>query len=257
MHPNKKFDLAVVSLLIMLGAGLSLIFSLKPLVGGFISLLPPALYLILREKKNLLKIALAVIVFGMIFGFVFDFIATLNEAWIVTQLVFPVRIFGFYPLLDDIIGFILMTLLIVVFYEHFLDDEKNRKISKNFLVALIPSSIVLVFVLIAYLINPSLLKIPYVYLVMGLSAIVFPIFAVLYKPKLLGKFLKIAAFFFGVWLIIELVILKTGGWIFPGYYIGQVELFGLKFPFEELFFWMLFYASTVVAYYEFFIDDKK
>ena len=87
MHPNKKFDLAVVSLLIMLGAGLSLIFSLKPLTGGFIAFLPPALYLILREKKNLLKIALAVIVFGMIFGFVFD----------LSKLFWQVFYWGYFP----------------------------------------------------------------------------------------------------------------------------------------------------------------
>ena len=257
MRPNKKIDLAVVAFLIIVGSLIALFLSLKPLTGGIVGFLPAVLYLFLRERKNLKKISWAVIIFGVIFGFIFDFIATLNDAWIVTQVVFPWRLFGFYPLIDDIIGFILMTLIIITFYEHFLDDEKDSKVSKNLLFALVPTSIVLVVILVLYTINPFLLEIPYIYLVTGFLAIIFPIFAVLCKPALLGKLLKTAAFFFFVWFIAELVALKTGGWIFPGQYIGKVEIFGLMFPFEELFFWMLFYASTIVAYYEFFIDDKQ
>jgi hypothetical protein len=144
-----------------------------------------------------------------------------------------------------------------VFYEHFLDDEKNRRISRNLKWALLLSLIVLAFVFIAYIINPNLLKIHYTYLVGGLLAIVFPLVVCLYKPRFLGRFLKLAGFFFVVWFILEVVCLKTGGWIFPGEYVGTVEIFNLRFPFEELFFWMMWYAAVVVSYYEVFIDDEK
>jgi hypothetical protein len=257
MKANKKFDLLIVLLLLGITAGISLIFNLKPAIGGVLYTLIPSLYLILRKKKNFWKIFWAVIVLGVIFGFVFDFIVTLNDGWIVPRLVFPFRLFGFYPVFDDILGFMLMTLFIVVFYEHFLDDEKNKRISRNLKWLLVASLAGLVFMFIIYFINPGLLKLPYIYLITGLAAIIFPLLFSLNRPRFLNKVLRVSAFFFAVWFIAELVALKTGGWIFPGKYIGMVEVFGLRFPFEELFFWMLWYAATVVSYYECFIDDKK
>lgn len=257
MKINKKFDLLIVFLLLGITAGITLVFNLKPAAGGTLYALIPSLYLILREKKNFWKIFWAVIVLGIIFGFIFDFIVTFNEGWIVPRLVVPFRLFGFYPVFDDILGFMLMTLLIIVFYEHFLDDEKNKRISKNLRWLLIASLTGLALLFIIYFINPNLLKIPYIYLVTGLAAVIFPLWFSSNKPRFLGKVLKVSTFFFVVWFVAELVALKTGGWIFPGEYIGMVEVFGLRFPFEELFFWMLWYAATVVSYYEFFIDDKK
>ncbi|MDA2936626.1 hypothetical protein MYX06_05415 [Patescibacteria group bacterium AH-259-L05] len=151
---NKKVDLAVIFLFIGIFAIVSLIFNLKPLVGGTLYFLISSIYLILRERKNFLKIFWAVIIFGVIFGIIFDFIETFNKAWVVTRLVFPWKILGVLPI-DDIFGFMLMTLFIIVFYEHFLDDEKNSRISNNLKWALIPSLSVLIFTLIIYLINPK------------------------------------------------------------------------------------------------------
>lgn len=257
MKENKKFDLLVVFIILAVAVLVSLFCNLKPIIVFLLYLLTPSIYLILREKKNFKKIFWAVIIFGVIFGLGFDFIVTFNEGWIVTRLIFPAKIFGFYPIIDDILGFMLMTLFMVVFYEHFLDDEKNRRISRNLKLALIVSLIVLVFIFVIYLINPALLKIPYVYLVCGLVAIAFPIVINLHRPRFLGKFFKLAAFFFVVWFVLELVCLKNSGWIFPGQYIGTVEIFGLKFPFEELFFWMMWYAAAVASYYEVIVDDQK
>lgn len=252
-----RIDLLVVFFLLGITAGISLLFNLVPLIVFLLYLLLPSIYLILRQKKNFWKIFWAVVIFGIIFGFGFDFVVTLNEGWIVTRLVFPFRLFGFYPLIDDIFAFMIMTLFIVVFYEHFLDDEKNRRISKNLKWVLVFSLVILALTLIVYFINPALLRIPYTYLAGGLLAIAFPFAVSLYKPRFLGKFLKLAAFFFVAWFVLEIVCLKNGGWIFPGEYIGTVEIFGLKFPFEELFFWMMWYAAAVVSYYEAFIDDEK
>ncbi|MBI1961379.1 MAG: hypothetical protein HYS45_01605 [Parcubacteria group bacterium] len=257
MVRKKQIDLIVVSTLIIAGAGITVLFSLTPLALGLLTLLIPSAYLIARKKKNPKKIVLAVVIFGAIFGFIFDFIVTLNEGWIVTRLMFPVRLFDFYPLVDDIIGFMLMTLMIVVFYEHFLDDEKNPRVSKNAVWSVIPSVLILIFILALYIINPALLSVPYVYLIGGAIAIVFPLYVALRKPKITDKLFKIAAFFFFVWLVLELAALKTEGWIFTGEYIGSVEIIGLVFPFEELFFWMMWYAASVVVYYEYYIDDKK
>lgn len=210
----------------------------------------------IREGKNYKKIAIAVLLIGGIFGFIFDFIETFNKAWIVDRLVFPWKVFGVLPI-DDIVGFLLMTLFVVVFYEHFLDDEKNKRISPSLIFALAPSLLVTFAVVIVFLIKPNILQMPYAYFYGGLIAISFPVLYIFFRPHLLSKFLKIAAFFFIIWFVAEIVAIKTGGWYFPGNYIGNVSVFGVSFPFEELFFWMMFYAASISAYYEKMIDDER
>ena len=150
-----------------------------------------------------------------------------------------------------------MTLFIVVFYERFIDDEKDRKISKNIIFALIPSILATIAIVVIFKVNPGALIIPYAYLVGGIAAIIPLIILIIYKPKLFPKFVFIAVPFSIIWFIAEIVTLKTGGWIFLGQYVGTVTVFGLIFPFEELFFWMMMYAASVISYYEFFLDDLR
>ncbi len=235
---------------------ISLIFNLKPLIGAGLALLSPSFYLILREKKNLKKIFWAVLIFGGLFGFVFDFIETFNKAWIMEELVFPWKILGILPV-DDILGFFMMTLLIVLFYEHFIDDEKDKRISKNTIFVLIPSILAAIAIVVLFSINPEILTISYAYLVGGIAAMIPLIIITILKPKLLRKFVYIAVPFFFLWFLWEMIALKTGGWIFTGQYIGLVTVFGLTFPVEELFFWTMMYSSSIVSYYEFFIDDLR
>ena len=254
---NKKIDFLVVSLIVMSSAIAALKFNWKPLTFSAYACLIPSSYLAIRIKKNWKKILLATFIFGIIFGFIFDFIETLNKAWYMERLVFPWRILGIVPL-DDIIGFMLMTLFIVVFYEHFLDDEENKRISKNLIWSLVPSILVMAVIIIVYLrFGPTKFNMSYVYLKGGLASIVLPLVVSFWKPKLLGKLLKIGALSFFFVFTGEIVALKTGAWVFLGQYIGTVSIFGVVFPFEELFFWMMMYATTIVSYYELFIDDMK
>ena len=254
---NKRLDFLVVCFFVFLGPFLTVIVNLKPLEGGIISMLFPSIYLIVREKKNMKKIALAVLIFGGIFMGLFDFMETLNSAWVMERLVFSWRIFGVLPF-DDVVGFSLMTLLVVTFYEHFIDDEKNKRISKNLMWALIPSAIVaVVFIIVSTFVVWEPFNIRYVYLFGGIVAIAVPLAVAYVKPKLITKLLSVSAFFFVVWFLAEIAAIKTGGLTFPGEYIGTVTVFGATFPFEELFFWMMMYAASVVSYYELFIDDLQ
>ena len=254
---DKKIDLLVISLIVIISAIIGLRFNLKPLIIAIFAWFIPPLYLSIRKKKNWPKILLATFVFGGIFGFVFDFIETINKAWYVGRLVIPWRILGVVPI-DDIIGFLFMTFFIVVFYEHFIDDEKNRQLSKNFIWSLIPSALVMLVIILVFITSGSTrFDMSYIYLKGGLAAILLPVIISFWKPKLLGKLLKIGVFFFFLWFLSEIVALKTGGWIFPGQYIGTVSILGVTFPFEEFFFWMMVYASSIVSYYELFVDDIK
>ena len=256
MNNKKKLDLLLTFVIFVGWSIVSLVFRFGPLLGGGLSVLLPSIYLMRRENKNNKKIFWAVLLLGGLWGFVFDFIATLNGAWFVSNLLFPWRVFGVLPV-DDIIGFLLMTLFMVVFYEHFIDDEKNKKISKNLIFSLIPPILAGFAVMLFIFLNRSGKIISFMYFYGGLAMVLPLVVITLYKPKLFRKFLYMSAAFFFIWFVAEVVALKTGGWFFFGQYVGMVSVFGVRFPFEELFFWMMLYASTTTAYYELFIDDMK
>ena len=253
---SKQVDLVVVSLIFIIASSASLIFNFKPLIVGIVTLLIPSLYLLFRKSENLLKIIIAVAVFGGLFGFIFDFIVTLNNGWIVSDLVVPFRLFDFYPLVDDILGFMLMTLFIITFYEHFLDDYRIKKISSSIWRAIIPALIAIVLILVLYFINPNILSVPYVYLVFGTLAIVKLVQVGISQKRFLLKFLYMSIFFFFVWFTLELICLSNGGWKFTGQYVGIININNLIFPIEEFVFWFILYAATIVAYYENYEDRK-
>lgn len=254
---NKRFDLFITFILLVIAAAGWLFLNLNPLIGGALFTLFPSVYLIKREKKNILKIFLATVIFGGLFGFVFYFIETLNKAWSIGRLVIPWKILGVLPI-DDLLTFFLMTFFVVVFYEHFIDDEKNKRISKNIIWALTPSILATIAVVLLFLFtNKRFFMISYAYLIGGIAAITPPIVLSFYKPRLLSKLLSTAASFCIILFIAEIVALKTGGWVFLGEYIGKVSVFGITFPLEELFFWIILYAASIVSYYEFFVDDMR
>ena len=70
--------------------------------------------------------------------------------------------------------------------------------------------------------------------------------------------MKVAAYFFYLTLVYELTALTLGWWSFPSsQFIGWVEIAGIRFPFEEFFFWLVLFSAWIVSAYEFSIDDEK
>jgi len=255
--PKKRVDFIVTVIILVVAATFCVIFKIKPLLGGFIYLLVPSLYLMARESKNYKKIFWGVLTIGLFMGLLFDFLETYGGGWSTIDLTIPWRILGVPPI-DNIIGYMLMTLFTLVFYEHFLDDEKKKSISKSLPELVILSGGAMVLLLVTYIVSPhSVLVSHYAYLKGGLLAVIFPILFMFRNPRLIPKIATMASFFFFVWLVAELVVVKNSGWIYPGQYIGWVTLFDITFPIEELLFWMLFYAATIVAFYERFIDDDR
>lgn len=257
-NKSKILDLIILISIIVISTFIILYFQVKPCISTIFHFIIPSMYLILREKKNLKKILLASSVFGLIFGIPLSLIATFNNAWFIpsSQLFFPWRIFGLSPI-DEIIWFFFWVFFIITFYEHFLDDEKNKAVSKNLKYALFLSLLVLLITLIIFLISPEILKFHYAYLILGIAIILPLICLSIKKPNFIYKFSLLVIFFFFLHLILELTALKLGYLGFYGEYIGNVELFNLKFPFEEFIFWIVLSAATIVSCYEIFIDDEK
>lgn len=260
--PNgKRLDVFVLILLLSVSSFYAYVtkdlFAGKALFVAIMFLVPPIIYMGLRGgHKNWEKILVSTLVFGGLFGFSLDFIAEYTRTWTVTSLIFPIRILGVNSL-ENLIGIMLMTALTVVFYEHFVDREKNHHVSKHLIYAVLPAIFVIAYLLFVFFYQPTLLHAKYPYLIMGIFAITPTITLSFIKPNLIKKMAITAIYFFFLYFIIELFAVSYGWWVFKGNnYIGWITFFGIAFPFEELFFWMLFYAASIVSYYELFIDDE-
>lgn len=212
----------------------------------------------LRERKNYEKIGWGVMVFGILMSSVFDFVATINGAWAVNRVLFPKAVIGTWPI-ESVIGYIFMALFVIVFYEHFLDDERHPRLSRGHSRVFLFLLAVVFIVFSLYFINPDKMRFSYFYLKAGFAAIIFPVIFAFYNPQIIKKFAPLAFFFFFVWLVIEFVGVRNQNWLFPshGQFVGPVNLFGIDFPFEEVFFWFMWYPAVIVAYYEYFIDDRQ
>ncbi len=110
-----------------------------------------------------------------------------------------------------------------------------------------------------YFFLPSLLNIPYFYLWFGIILLLVPVVAqFMTHSRMDMKILKTSAYFFYLTFIYEVTALQLGWWDFPGSkFIGWVTILGVKFPIEELAFWIFLFSMAIISYYEFFDDDEK
>lgn len=256
---SKKIDILILIIFLLFGNLYSYItrdlYIGKALFSGIVFILFPAIYLGLRSKKFWKKIILSTIIFGGLFGFFFEFIQELNGSYHVVSSVLP-KIFNIIPI-DNILGHMMMTFLTLVFYEHFIDRKKSSHLSKNIFFALLPALSVIFLSLVIFFIKPDLLIISYSYFYMGIAAIIPPIFLGFSKPIFIKDMAVTAIYFFFLYFFVEIFAVKFGWWIYPGNsYVGQIYIFGITYPFEELFFWMMFYAASLVSYYELFVDNN-
>lgn len=216
--------------------------------------IPPVIYLALRHKKPWKKIILATLVFGGLFGFIFEFVQETNLAYTVLSTIFPK--FVLLPI-DNIIGHMLMALLTFTFYEHFLSESRSKVVPKRLGKIALIAGIVGVLLVIAYLFMPQLVSFSYSYAILGLVAIA-PLVVYIYKhPTDSIRMVAMIPYFFILYLVVEMFAVDNGWWIYQAEYVGNVSLFRLNFPFEELFFWMFFYAATITTYYKIAVEKKS
>jgi hypothetical protein len=259
MNKSKKIDFIVLIILALIVIPIVVFGQVKFLISTFLFLGLPSIYLIMRKTQNLKVIFSGVFLIGVILGFVFDFLATLNNAWIIPdeQLLIPYRVLGFAPV-DELICLVLWVLLMLLVYEHFFERKRVEKLHiKHFLRAgVLPAFLSLIFVIIIFFLDPNLVSFPYAYLILGLMAAAPMIYFVFHKPKILHRVLKAAPYFIFLYLIFEITALYLNQWGFPGQYIGYIEFFSFKFPLEELTFWIVISSTIVLADYKLFVDDE-
>lgn len=265
MKKSEIFDAAIFTVIIIVASSFPWLaggtFINNPLnnpgAWSFIIVIPVAIFFGLRKKKNWKKIIVGSLVFGVLFGAILEFIAHVTLAWQVPNTIFPFRILG-ASTMEALLGYIPMTCLVLIFYEHFFDKDINHKISPHIWQAITPSLLAGGLIIIIYLINPSRLIFSDPYLKMGLAAIIPVVWQLTRSPRLIVKYIKLTASLFFVFFVFEVIAVRFNYWIFPGNeYLGHVTYFGQTFPVEEIIFWMLLYPATIASYYERFVDDNK
>lgn len=259
LNTKKRFDLLVFVLLIVVSAIFSLYFRTDIIFSILLYLGLPSAYLWLREPKNTKKVFAGSILLGILLGMAYSFLAESAYAWKVNYGFFPFNhvVLGSTPFGDFIWAFLILFATIT-FYEHFLDHERQPKLSKYATLGLGVGLSTFALVLWFLSTEPDgLQEVPYGYLILGVLTATPLALLFFTKKQLLYKVMFLGIFFFILNLVFELTALQLGQWSFPGNYIASVSILGAYFPIEELLFWIVLASPSLIVCYEFLIDDRE
>lgn len=222
-------------------------------------LILPSIILSIANSKNIIKS----IIFSIISVpalLIIDYISHLNGQWWVERTVFPFKFFDLVPVENSFWVFFL-TCSTLMFYEYFFDKyPRKRLLEKRFIPVAIAFFIVPIIWFAIGFKYPIFFDINYFYLLWGSAGFLIPSILFLRKyPKTLTKFVLTGAYFFYLSIIYELTALYLNWWNFPydSTFIGWVEIFGVRFPLEEFIIWFVFCAIGILAWYEYFDDDRR
>lgn len=252
----RRTDVGVLLLFLILAPVISLTFKTTLLVSLILFYGLPSLWLSFR-MPSLIKRTLFFSFLSAVVFFIVDYIAVLDKGWFVSS-VFSYRFLGLLPI-EDSLWFFAAVYLIVMFYEYF-DDNGPHRIKHTHITLLLKIIGVLLILFVGALVfYPSLLVIPYAYLWVWIVFALVPITVTLIvHPKLRLKFLKGTLYMACLNFLFEMVALRTNLWSFPGqHFIGWVTLGGVRFPIEELLFYIATAGFALLSYYELFDDDGK
>lgn len=108
-------------------------------------------------------------------------------------------------------------------------------------------------------INSDLLHVEYFYLKTGIVVALIPlVFVLTFFPVLWKKCFATVIYFSPLFIAFELSGLYANQWEFnEGKFIDLVGISGLRFPIEELAFWIILGPVWILSYYEYFADDRR
>ncbi len=256
-HP-KKVDLLVLIGLAVFAVVTSYATQATFLFSALLFLGLPSAYLLFRSRTKKKEAFVGTLIFGVLYCFLLDYMAELNHAWYwqPDQLIFQNKIFGVVTP-DAIIWTALWVLLVILFYEHFIDKDRKDRVSKRSWVVLVIGLILFATILWLQASDPGRLKVEYAYLIFGFCSIVTLFYVMWNKPSILPKISKAALYFIPLYLVYEIVGRSLDQWHFPGNYVGGIVIGPVGFPLEEFLFWIVLSSIVVIGGYELFIDDYK
>lgn len=255
---NRAMHITLLMLYPIIASLLSFQFHLNTLWAVGLFLVVPSIHLSFLKPKIIKKALLFALPTTILLFAPIGHIASRSGQWFSFETVFP-RVFEFVAVEELLWGFFLIY-AVVLFYEFFVDREYEQFIWGKRMKYLLSffSFVFAIFVSIYYL-SPELLVIPFFYLWLGLLFVLLPlILELVRKPRLAGKFFITGAYFFFLSFLYQITAIKLNWWGYTSeFFVGWVEILGVRFPFEEFFFWFVLLAMSVLAYYEFFDDDEK
>ncbi len=260
MDKKKRIDLILFLLWPIISTVVSFIFKINNIASILLFLGIPCIYLSIKAKSHIKKslyFALPVSVIAML---AIDYIAQRSGSWeMYPNSILPFKFFDIVTF-EVVLWAFLGIYFIIMFYEYFIHHEivkKDWNYKMKYL--MIWATLFMLIFVFFYATNPDSLKIPYFYLIWGIILLLIPFLLQLYSyPKITQKMFFVMAYFFYFNFIYEVVALKLGWWIFPSqHFIGYVSLLGVSFPLEELFFWMILFAASILSYYEYFDENEK
>jgi len=256
-----KINLIVILVWPIFATLLSFLFNANYLISILLFFGVPSIYLSVINQKFVIKIALYSFIFSVPVAIILDYIAVVSGTWFMPLSVFdPFRVFGLI-VVENILWVYLWVYFITIFYETFI--EKDCKI-KSFYPRLKYLFVVLISltfgIVLTHFINPTILKINFAYLKVGIILTIVPIFFAYFKfPKIYTKLLKVGMYFFTLSFLHEITGLALNQWVFTltGTFIGWIKLGGIQFPIEEFVFFMILGSMSIISFYEIFDDDGK
>lgn len=215
--------------------------------------LPPSLITFFWLKKTRRKVLIFSVVTTFLFALPIELVARLANAWDVAS-IFP-RLFSVAPLENLFYAFI-NFFWVLAFYEYFVDNDKNKNISKKwkYLIGLYCLLSVTVYALYNYAIQYISLN----YWVIGALVLFLPALLIFGENRhLLKKIIIPTLFFAGVFCLHEIVSLLIGHWWWPGSYLLPIKIQGIIFPLDDVIIWYFLSTPALIGGYEFFMDDYK
>jgi len=251
----KKLDILLLIMFPVLAAGTSLLFRISFFASTLLFFGLPAAWFSYRTQHAIKKTALFSLIFAVAGVITLDYIGTASKAWYEPQSIFSYRFFGILPI-EDLIWSFLLVYTIIMMYEHFLHKGRHELIDRRMKYFVWPVALFAAAAIVAYIINPLVLQSSYTYTVLGIIFLLLPSITFLSRfPRLISKYVKVGSYFFVYYLVYEMTGLQLGWWMFPGKYLGWINIFGFRIPFEEFFFWLVLTAISILSYYEFFDEN--
>ncbi len=236
---------------------LSFLIGKNYLITAFLFFVIPSIFISIRRPGLIKQIAFISLILIIPTSLIANYLAHVDGSWLNFSTV-GVRLFNTYPLDDFLWGF-LYFYYIFAFYEYFFDKHEVKKKIPDVFYKFTRISLIVAFLFcLLIFFFPGRIHVPYFYSLLVIVFFMFlPAVIIYHEPKIFNKLIKAGLFFAFLSLLYEYVANIKHNWIFPGiHFLGHVSILSVRFPLEE-FLWLFFCVPAILAYYEFFADDRK
>lgn len=211
----------------------------------------PAIFLTLGSKNILRPFVFAAIVSSTI-GLLVDYMGAVAHAWYTVQTIFPVRIFNIIPFENPLWSFLYFYTILIT-YEYFW-GEKIKSMGRGILFMSLFIALAFLIYLSINAFNPKLIaQVRYFYLLFGTIFFAIPTgIYLLINKKGFNKLLLVALYIIPLGFIDEVTSVLLHYWEYPGKeLIAWINIFNVKFPVEELIFFVILSPFAILSYYKF------